>query len=78
MKGITLRGMVLSKFNTVEEFSKAIGWKRSRASRIIKGEQELSMSDIIEITDVLEIESRDLFDEVFFPQLSTKWTENGK
>ena len=36
------------------------------------------MSDIIEITDVLEIESLDLFDDVFFSRLYIKWTENGK
>lgn len=74
MNSITLRGVILSKYRTIGEFSDAIGWKRNKAGRIIRGEQELSMSDIVEITNVLEIEDRQLFDNIFFPQLSTKWT----
>ena len=74
MNGITLRGLILSKYRTIGEFSDAIGWKRNKAGRIIRGEQELSMSDIVKITDILGIEDMRLFGNIFFPQLSTKWT----
>lgn len=71
---ITLRGLVLSKYRTITDFSNAIGWKRNRSGRILRGEQELSMNDIIDLTLTLDIDDRDLFDNIFFPQLSTKWT----
>lgn len=74
MKRMTLRGIILSKYKTIGAFSDAIGWSRNKAGRIIRGEQELSMRDIVELTAILEIEDRQLFDDIFFPQLSTMWT----
>lgn len=71
---MTLRGLILSQYRTTTDFSNAIGWSRNKTGRILRGEQELSMSDIVDITLTLSIEDRELFDDIFFPQLSTKWT----
>lgn len=75
---ITLRGLVFSRFSTVSEFSNALGWKNGRAGRILRGEQEMNVSDIVDIASVLEIDDRDTFENVFFPQMSTKWTSGNK
>ena len=50
---ITLRGVVFSRYKTLEDFAKAIGWKRNKASRIINGIQQPDIDDIIELTKVL-------------------------
>ena len=63
---ITLRGLVFSRFSTVSEFSNALGWKNGRAGRILRGEQEMNVSDIVDIASVLEIDDRDTFENVFF------------
>lgn len=69
---------MFSRFSTVSEFSKALGWKNGRAGRILRGEQEMNVSDIVDIASVLEIDDRDTFENVFFPQMSTKWTKGNK
>lgn len=71
---MTLRGAILSKFKTIGDFSVAIDWKRSKASRIINGIQEPDTKDIQELAEVLNINSADNFMNIFFPALSTKWT----
>lgn len=71
---ITLRGLVLSKYKTIGDFAKAIGWKRNKASRIVNGKQYPNTEEIQKITACLNINSADLFVNIFFAPLSTMWT----
>lgn len=71
---ISLRGLALSKYKTIGEFAKAVGWTRNKASRIINGKQELNTQDIEDITKCLDIQSAQLFIQIFFASLSPMWT----
>lgn len=73
---LTLRGIVLSKFKTIGEFADAIGWKRSKASRILNGVQVPDVVDAQKMAESLEIDSAELFMQIFFHSLSTKWTNS--
>jgi len=75
---ITLRGLVLSKYRTIGDFSKAIGWQRNKASRIVNGKQFPNTEEIQEITACLKINSERLFVNIFFASLSTLWTNEGR
>lgn len=70
---ITLRGAVASKYKSISNFARAIGWTRNKASRIINNEQDITLSEIIEVTNALEIDSQEVFLDIFFAPLSTKW-----
>lgn len=70
---ITLRGAVASKYKSISNFARAIGWTRNKASRIINNEQDITLSEIIEVTNALEIDSPEVFLNIFFAPLSTKW-----
>ena len=69
-----LRLLILGKYKNYSEFARSIGWKPAKANRIMRGEQELTETDINELADHLEIQSGELFIQIFFPMLSTKWT----
>ena len=73
---VTLRGVILSRYKTIGAFAKAIGWKRTKASRIINGVQDPDMTDIQEITKLLEIKTQETFIDIFFAPLSTMWNNN--
>jgi hypothetical protein len=68
---ITLRGLIFTKYHTIGEFAKAIGWSRNKASRIINGVTCLSGSDM---TNQFEISDPRDFVNIFFAELYTKWT----
>lgn len=72
---LNLRGAVLGKYRTIEEFANAIGWKRGKASRIINGVQEPNSTEIQEMTACLEIDTIQGFVQIFFASLSTMWTD---
>lgn len=72
---ITLRGAVASKYKSISNFARAIGWTRNKASRIINNEQDITLSEIIEVTNALEIDSPEVFLNIFFAPLSTKWKQ---
>lgn len=69
---LTLRGVVLSKYKTIGEFSEAIGWKRNKSSRILNGIQTPDINDIEEITQCLEIDTVNDFMQIFFAPLVHK------
>lgn len=74
MDCMKLRGLIMSKYKTITEFSEAIGWKRNKASRIVNGIQDPDIQDIEDLTRILEIESPEVFMRIFFAPLSTMWT----
>lgn len=69
---LTLRGVVLSKYKTIGEFSEAIGWQRNKSSRILNGIQTPDINDIEEITQCLEIDTVNDFMQIFFAPLVHK------
>ena len=71
---ITLRGVVMSKYKTIGEFAKAIGWKRNKASRIINGVQDPDITDMEQLARTLDIKTQEDFIRIFFAPLSTLWT----
>ena len=75
---ITLRGAVMSKYRTIGDFAKDIGWKRNKASRIVNGVQEPSITDMEQLARTLDLKTQEDFIRIFFAPLSTKWTANVK
>ncbi|MFT9057086.1 MAG: helix-turn-helix transcriptional regulator [Ethanoligenens sp.] len=73
-EGVNIRGLVLSKYHSISEFAKAIGWSRNKASRILNGVTALSADDMAKISALLGIETPERFVHYFFARLSTKWT----
>lgn len=72
---VNLRGIALSKFKTVGQFAEYMGWSRSKTTRILNGVQEPDSGDIELLVEKLPIKTPDLFMQIFFPSMSTKWTE---
>jgi hypothetical protein len=75
MDMMKFRGSVLSRYKTIGAFAKAVGWTRNKASRILNGVQEMDISDIQQAAAALGITSREEFTIIFFPSLSTMWTD---
>lgn len=75
MDGIlTLRGLALSKFRTVGAFADAMKWKRSKASRVLNNVQTLDLDEVQEVAKCLNINSKEMFMQIFLPNMSIKWT----
>ena len=71
---MTYRGLVFSKYKNISEFASAIGWSRNKASRIINGIQEPDANDMERMAEILDIKTPESFIDIFFKNLSTKWT----
>ena len=72
--GITVRGLALSKYQSISGFARAIGWTRNKASRILNGVTDPSSEDMTKISALLGINTPESFLHYFFADLSTKWT----
>ncbi|HOF94944.1 MAG TPA: hypothetical protein PKX46_00200 [Clostridia bacterium] len=72
---LTLYGVIMSKFGSIQKFADAIGWHRNKAMRISKGIQEPTLTDILAINDTLKLPDVDTFMQIFFPTVSAKWTK---
>ena len=68
---LTIRGLVISKFNSIGDFAAAIGWQRNKASRIVNGKQEPSKKDMEDMIVTLEI-SEAYVAPVFFGSMFTE------
>jgi len=66
-----LRGLVYSKYKTIGEFAKVIGWQRNKASRIINGPQEPDSDDMRKVAELFNLSSEDFVD-IFFEKQFTK------
>lgn len=67
----TIRGAVFSKFSSISDFAKAVGWKRNKASRIVNLVQRPSAEDMEQMASVLGISDANKFVSIFFPGQST-------
>lgn len=65
----TIRGLVYDKFNSLRSFSKAVGWDRTKTSNIINGIREPRVSDLSDMSRVLNIPIEDLA-KFFLPNKS--------
>lgn len=74
---ISLRGLVLSKFRSINEFAREIGWSRNKAVRIIDRVQEPTGSEMTQIAELLGLK-QEVFMQIFFTDLFTLWTINQK
>lgn len=50
---ITLRGIVYSKYSSIAELATVIGWTRQKATNIVNGVQEPSLSDVNKLAKAL-------------------------
>ena len=71
MDYITLRGLVISRFGTLTNFAKALGWSERKVSYIISGKQEASASDIEAMAAQLSIDIPEEMRRIFFATPST-------
>ena len=67
-----IRGAVFSKFQSILAFANAIGWKHTKAWRIVNGVQFPSVKDAEQIAECLEITDPETFVSIFFPGVFTK------
>lgn len=72
---MTLRGVAISQYRSIGKFANAIGWTRNKASRIINGVQAPSVDDVEKMAICLHIDTQEVFMQIFFGSLSTKWTK---
>ncbi|MBR0159797.1 MAG: helix-turn-helix transcriptional regulator [Oscillospiraceae bacterium] len=66
MANMTLRGVIVSKYGSLDAFGKDVGWSHRKVSYIVNGKQEPTASEIELMADKLEIEVSDLFRQIFF------------
>ena len=67
-----IRGAVFSRYPSIISFANAIGWKRTKASRILNGIQIPTVDEINKIAECLEINDAETFVSIFFPGKFTK------
>ena len=70
-----LRGRVIEKFGTIQNFASAIKWSGRKASYITTGRQAMTIDEAQECAEVLQINNNEEFMRIFYPQLSIKWTK---
>ena len=56
MNEMTLRGRIISMYETLGKFALAIGWSRRKVSSIVNGHQEATASDIETMATALKVE----------------------
>ena len=55
MENIKFRGVVYSKYASIADFCRAIGWTRQKGSNIINGVTEPSLDDVDKMSKALEM-----------------------
>ena len=69
---MALRGKVHSKFRSVSEFERVLGWGKHKAARIINGIQSPTAEEIGQMASALNINDQNDFLSLFFPSMFTK------
>ena len=59
MDGIGIRGVVYSRFKSIAEFGKAIGWTRQKATNIVNGANDPSLDDVDKMSKALGLSLED-------------------
>lgn len=66
---ITLKGAVISKFNSVAKFADFVGWSRRKAGDIVSGRQPPTAKDMEVIAEALGVTTAEPFCAIFFPNM---------
>ena len=74
MQNNALRGLIFSKYKSINEFSKEIGWHRNKASRIINGNRDPNATEMIQLANHLNM-TLEIFIPIFFEYEFTKCTD---
>ena len=61
-----LRGEIVAKYRTVKNFAKTVHWSNRKAYDVLNGKQELTMMDMEEICDAIELEIPSEIRKLFF------------
>ena len=64
-----LKGRIIEKFGTVSAFAESMGYAQSGLYISIKHGKPISSKRIIEMTDALEIESKDVGEFFYTPKV---------
>ena len=59
------RGLVYSRYKSMQEFSEAIGWQRNKTARIMNGVQEPNSEEMRTIAELFHLSSEEFID-IFF------------
>lgn len=74
----TLRGAVLTKFNSITSFANAMQWDRKKASRIVNRVQKPTVTDMEQMAACLDIQDPVSFVHIFLPSIPTMWEKQMK
>ena len=74
MTGVSLRGLVVSKYGSAAKMARTIGWSETKARDIASGRRVARAEDIERLADALGIVNADDFVAIFFPEQSKNWT----
>ena len=74
MTGITLKGLVVSRFGSAANMARVIGWSDTKACDITSGRRVPRAEDMETLTEALGINNADDFVTIFFPEQSKNWT----
>jgi len=55
MQANVIRGKIIERFGTLTKFATEIGWTPNKVSRVLRGQQELSATDIKQFSLALKI-----------------------
>lgn len=69
--GMTIRGLVYSRFKSVREFSRAVGWNRQKANLIVNCKQVPTVTDVNEMASALGVSVADVTN-IFLGEKSQK------
>lgn len=68
---VSLRGIVLSHFDSVSAFAKSVHWDRKRAADIVNGRRRPTAQEMETIAAATNLTDSKVFLSLFFPTLST-------
>lgn len=60
-----LRGRIVSKYRTLDNFAKTLGWSHRKVSYIVGGRQEPTAADIEQMCEALAVELPEDFKSLF-------------
>lgn len=75
---MTIKGLAISKYNSMGKFANKIGWSARKTRDILSGRQQPTAKDIEELALALEIIDADEFVSFFYPQMPQSSKTNRK
>lgn len=66
MEGMTLRGRIVSKYNSVKNFSQVMGWSTRKTYDIVNGKQDPTGKEIDAMCGALDVQIPEDLRALFF------------